>query len=570
MGWHRWPIRVLGGLLLVALLIPSLASWPSALLDRGPDGSPRVSAFPIALAAFDPFVWTCARNSAAAAGLVACGSMVIGMGLASIAGRWRFWGRWPLWALAMVPLAAGPLLIAPGVDLALGGPRGWEWLAARSILGVSCEDMARWSALVWVGLAGGSPLVALATEAAMRRVEPSWSEAARAVGASRRRAWREVVWPILRPEVARATSAVFTLALVEPAGPLVLGLDRTLAIQILASATRLDQPTRAASLALLAVAIAGVGRVAIGWWGGPVPLRAGSIDVAPTKAAGFRRAWLSRLVLLAWGLFAVGPVVAFVFRTFRAGQAASPGSWSAIVPRWVDDPEARSWAANSAIAGGLAVAVVAVILSGLLRSPTGPGRRVVRLAARLFECVPPLALGVGALATPWLVAILADSSGGMVGRSLRWVALELSPARSPGLMLALALAAGMLPMLARGAELARGLIRPARVDAARVMGASDRRASRAGEGGGIGALPALPSLLALALASTNLSPALLLTPFSERRTLGPAVLRLVLDSDPVDPRAVGLVATILAVNLLAFALASRSRIGPMGDWFRGG
>ena len=32
-------------------------------VDRGPDGEPRFSLFPIALLAFDPFAWTCARNS---------------------------------------------------------------------------------------------------------------------------------------------------------------------------------------------------------------------------------------------------------------------------------------------------------------------------------------------------------------------------------------------------------------------------------------------------------------------------------------------------------------------------
>ena len=140
------------------------------------------------------------------ASATAGGSLVLGVGLGWIVGRWRFWGRSPLWGLALVPLAAGPLLVAPGISLVLGGQRGWDWLAARSILGVSAESSVRWAALVGIGLASGSPLVALATLAGLRRVDPSWTEAARAVGASRRRAWRDVVWPILRPEAARASA----------------------------------------------------------------------------------------------------------------------------------------------------------------------------------------------------------------------------------------------------------------------------------------------------------------------------------------------------------------------------
>ncbi len=209
MRWLRGLGRVLGGFLLVALLIPGLAAWPSSLLDRGADGSPRISVFPLALTLLDPFVWACSRNSAIVALLVSIGSLVIGVGLALIAARWRFWGRRALWALAMVPLAAGPLLIAPGIVLALAGSNGWEWLAARSIFGFSGELAVRWAALVWVGLANGVPVVALATASALRCVEPSWSEAARVIGVSRWRTWLEIVWPILRPPVARAVAAVF-------------------------------------------------------------------------------------------------------------------------------------------------------------------------------------------------------------------------------------------------------------------------------------------------------------------------------------------------------------------------
>ncbi len=559
----------MGACLLVALLLPALAILPSAVVDRGPDGRARVSPFPIAIAAFDPFVWTCARNSAAVASAVAAGSLAIGVGLALLVHRRRFWGRTVLWALAILPLAGGPLLIAPGVETILGGDRGREWLAARSILGISADGLVRWAALVWVGLASGVPLVALATGSALRRVDPAWVDAARGVGAARGRVWREIVWPILRPTSARAASMVFTLALVEPAGPLILGLRRTLAVQMLGAATRDDQPTRAATLALLSIAIAAAGRILIGWWGG----RSCARDVVPDAQGpaflGFRRASAASLTLLTWILFALGPFLAFLLGTLGSGRSAISGSWTDLVRGWLVDPDLGAWALNSSLCAGLAIGFDLAILGSLRRGRSGAILGAVRLAGRLFEAVPPLALGTGALALPWLLAVLADSLGGPAGTWLRAVARELSPARSPGILLILGLAAIRLPMLARSAEVSGREIRPARVDAARIVGASDRRARKAVDGRWLGIVPGGSAILALALASTNLAPALLLTPSSGRRTLAPALLRMSLDGGPVDPRAACLVLAILALNAVGLALASRAREGPIGEWFRG-
>jgi hypothetical protein len=216
------------------------------------------------------------------------------------------------------------------------------------------------------------------------------------------------------------------------------------------------------------------------------------------------------------------------------------------------------------------VAIDLAILRAFFPRKPGSSVRAIGLVGRIFEVFPPLALGVGALATPWLLGTLGDAVGESPGGWLRSLALELSPGRSPGFLLILALASGQLPMLARVAALARTLIRPVRVDASRIIGDSDRRALRAGEGSRLGVVPVLPALMAMAMAATNLAPALLLTPFSERRTLAPGVLDCLLVAGPLDPRVAGPMAAILVVRLLAFALASRSRIGPIGNWFRNG
>jgi ABC-type Fe3+ transport system permease subunit len=561
--------RVLGGVLLIGLMFLGLASWPSAFLDRGATGSVRVSVFPLALTLFDPFVWICVRNSLVVAGLVAVGSLVVGVGLAMVGTSQRFRGRSLLWALALVPVAAGPLLVAPGIGFFLGGSQHWNWLAARSILGFSLDELVRWTALGWVGLATGAPIVALATSATLRKLEPAWTEAAKSAGASPVLIWREILWPILRPDVARACAAVFTLTFVEPAGPLILGLNRTLAFAILEAATRFEQPTRAAALALLAVAFAALGRTLILWWGGPTYASPELLSCPMVEQAGLRRAWFSRLILFGWAVFAVGPLALLVLKSFQILQASTSGLWTGFLRLWFEDSELHAWIANSATTAGLAVLIDLVILRLLLGPRPDSSDRALKFASWFFQAFPPLALGVGAYSTPWLLEALADSIGGRAGDWTRGLALELNPARSPGFLLILVIAAGKLPILVKVANLARAQVRSSLVDASKLMGISDHQASLAGQGGWIGLVPGRALILVFALATTNLAPALLMSPFSERRPIAPAILLSIVREGSIDSRIAAAIAVVLAWKLTAFVLASRSRVGMLGDWFRG-
>ena len=87
---------------------------------------------------------------------------------------------------------------------------------------------------------GAWRLVALVTSSAVERLERSWEDAARLTGVGSLRAWRALFWPLVRPSSARAAALVFVFALVEPGAPLVLGLRRTLAFQIVEAAGRPD------------------------------------------------------------------------------------------------------------------------------------------------------------------------------------------------------------------------------------------------------------------------------------------------------------------------------------------
>ena len=131
-------------------------------------------------------------NSVAVALCVTLGSLVLGIGLARIVVRWRFWGRPVLAALTLAPLVVPPLFGAIGLRRLAGALPASGWLAIGSPAG--------WIGWVWVALASGVPLVALATAAALKRSDPAWEDAARLAGSTDRRTWWQLIWPGRAPE----------------------------------------------------------------------------------------------------------------------------------------------------------------------------------------------------------------------------------------------------------------------------------------------------------------------------------------------------------------------------------
>ncbi len=170
---------------------------------------------------------------------------------------------------------------------------------------------------------------------------------------------------------------------------------------------------------------------------------------------------------------------------------------------------------------------------------------------------------MGALAVPSLLAISADTTGwpNLAGW-LRAVRLELSPGRSPGVLLILVLAATRLPALARVTAHDDQPAPPAPTDAALLVGASAREASRLG-GGSHRLLGFRPGFVAWTWASTDLGSAWILTTLDERRTLAPAALDLIgSGAGPFDARLLGLFAVLTLIRLAGLALvvgSSRSR-----------
>ena len=403
MGFFRRLGRWAGVGLWLGVPLIAFALLPAAVLDRGPAGEVRPTLFPVALVTLDPFLWACAQNSFVVASLVTLISLVLGLAMAHLVTHRRFWGRPLLVALGVAPLVVPPVVGALGLRLMLG-----PWLDTWASSGNG--RWFGWSCWAWVASAVGTPVVGLATASALARLEPGWADAARLAGASRIRAWRKMVWPFIRPSVASAAATVFTLTLLEPGAPILLGLRRTLAYQAI-EALGSDAPfPRAAILALMSVALAMIARLLLRWWGGPgvalpPPRQEGHAETLSWSLAIPAMAVLAVAVALSW-LPALA-VLAFTLRPSAAGRVDG-----LEVPRALAAYEAWHMVGKS-IAVGLTVVALQLLMVAGLAANRGSPRRLPRYFVNWPEAFPPLALGIGALSLPWLLRLAVATLQGL-------------------------------------------------------------------------------------------------------------------------------------------------------------
>jgi iron(III) transport system permease protein len=539
----------------VVVLAPIVALLPASTFDRGPSGEIRPTAFPIALAALDPYVWECAGNSLAMACAVTLVSGLVGVWLARRVVRTEFWGRTPLIALGCASIAVLPAFAALGLSaLGLAGSRVSSW--------------SDWGIWFWAESIQGVALVAMAACSAFAKVEPSWEDAARLAGASRGRAWRGLIWPTVRPDVARMMGLVFTLVLVEPGAPIVIGLRQTLAFQIVQAALDPDQIGRACVLALSASILAALGRMILRRRGGRHTVRWGSSLVPEirmeTPSLGRRMALtvsLGAAVAAAWL-----PVAGLLKSALQTGTGSFRLTAGAFDSLWTDTLLLRTLT-HSAVAGGLVLAIVLVLSRVMASLATSRLAGIVRIAS-WPRAVPPLALGVGALAMPKVLAMIADGLAGILGQgspivvSTHALVEALDPDRTPWVLFLIAVPAVCCSVPARSAvEQVQGL-RPVLVDAAVCLGTTPRRARRAFMGRWLGVSTG-SAFLIFVLAATNLTPALVLCPTADVRTLGPTVLVLAGASDRSIAQASALALVAIGASLVALSLKRGSR----GSWY---
>ncbi len=587
----RW-LRASARLVLGAVVAAPLFALPlSVLLDRGPAGETRVSPhfFPLVLWLFDDFAWTCARNSAIFALIVSVFSLVAGSALGWIVAGRRFWGRGLLYGLVLAPVAISPAFHALGLVGLLGSPRPWPWPWAVSEgigPGASLESwlgLPLWIEWIWTTVPWGVALVALATAATVEQLQPSWGDAARLTGISGPRAWRALLWPLVRPRSASAAAVVFVFALTEPGAPLVLGLRRTLAFQIVEAASRPDPFPAAAVWAVMTGLFGLAGWLVWRWGAGPTIL-----DNRENGAVNSRhRPWpqdarrvrpLALTVLLAgWALIGWLPLLGLVRLTF-VGSRAVPLSTAAVLQligehaRQMAQPPVARVLANSVFLG-LEIALVTIAAAWL----TGPATRGLRRRhggmrlVRLLGCAPPLVHGVGFLALPWLAGLAStllvkkaawQPLAHGLGALSAWLDRSQNPWITMSCCVALALAPCFVWFWHAGAPTGRGATRSGSArGAALLAGAGRVRAARLG-------VPVAPGryvagvVLVCSFAATNLTPALLFERWPDGRTLVPAVVRLAAGPDDARSQAAALALCAMAINLAALGVARASSALP--------
>ncbi len=487
------PLPLLGQLRNLAgrrlLGLPVLALLATAVIDRGPDGTLRLTGIYLALTAWDPFTWRVVGQSAALALTISLAAMFLGTALASALELLPTRIRKPLAILASLPMAVPPLCGAISLgEVFPGAPAAWE-------------------GIVWVNLTLAVPWVARSVARALNDLDPGGTDAARLAGAGPWRIRRDLLWPLVRPAAARAAATVFVLALLEPCAPLVLGLRGTLPFQILEAASRPDERARAASLALLAIACSWVGHACLIAWGGReiTPTRVRS--PRPTMKTSFLASFLAFLACLTWILLSFGPTLSLLATAsrLRIGAGGELGISAASFHELVQGLALSRVLGRSFAYGGAAAAlawVVSRILGGVRWRP-----------------IPPLATATGfAVALSLLVIPRFE---GPVGA---WAARLLTPGRLASGAWIGALTLVYYPLAGRLGLRQRQVDHRPRRDAALVLGASRREARRVTSGPRFAPRALVAWLLVAGLAATDTCVPLLFCRSAQSLTLGPEIL----------------------------------------------
>lgn len=210
-------------------------------------------------------------------------TLVVALPMAALFGRFEFPGKRVLWALLIVPFVL-PTVVVGVAFLALLGPGGALGVDLRGSIWLILIAHAFFNVAVVVRTVGGL----------WGNLDPRLEEAARTLGASRLRAFREVTLPRLRPAIAAAASIVFLFCFTSFGVVLLLGgiRARTLEVEIYDQTTQLLHLDVAAVLAVLQLVGVGLALVLYGrhqqregsparWWpearwrGGPGGERSG-------------------------------------------------------------------------------------------------------------------------------------------------------------------------------------------------------------------------------------------------------------------------------------------------------
>jgi thiamine transport system permease protein len=186
-------------------------------------------------------------------------TLALGLPGAHVFARYRFAGKPLLEALTTIPFVL-PTLIVGTAFLALIGPNGIANTALMQLLGLG-EPPLDLQHTIWIILLAhvfyNYSVVVRIVSTFWANLNPSLEEAARALGASRWQAWREVTLPLLLPSVAAAGLLTFLFCFTSFGVIIVLGGPRfaTIEVEIYRQAVQQLNLSRAALLSVIQLLI---------------------------------------------------------------------------------------------------------------------------------------------------------------------------------------------------------------------------------------------------------------------------------------------------------------------------
>ncbi|WP_435359960.1 ABC transporter permease [Haloarchaeobius sp. DFWS5] len=348
-------------------------------------------------------------------------SVAIGLPGAYVLARFEFPGRDTLRSLTILPFVLPGIMVASGFYAAFGRNGFVNWLVG--LVGAGPFNLLETNPLFVVILAHAfynAPLVTRITTAAWESVDRSAVETARSLGASRRRAFRDVVLPQLRPAIV--TGALLTYIFTFLTFPIVLALGglelATVEVWVYDRIQRL-QFADAATLAVLETGISLA--LTYAYLRYEAAQRAMGGGDGPEREPLFARFDAKRVAIAAYGLVVlvlfVGPLGSMVVESLTDGGGFTLKHYAFLVERQATGQSFQT-KPLPAIVNSLAFAaatvlvavpmgiVVSVVTTGGERGGSGgggnsdgrgPGRAVVETLTMLPFAVSGVVFGVGLL-----------------------------------------------------------------------------------------------------------------------------------------------------------------------------
>ncbi|SDJ59563.1 ABC transporter permease [Natronorubrum texcoconense] len=346
------------------------------------------------------------------AALSTVASVVLGLPAAYVLANYEFYGRRTLRSLTILPFVMPGILVAVGFYAMFG--RAGTLNGLLGTVGLGPYAFIETSPLAIVILAHAfynAPLVARLTVAAWESVDARTVETARSLGASERRAFRDVVVPQLAPAVL--TGALLTFIFTFMTFPIVLALGglqlATVEVWIYDRIQRLDY-AEAATLAILETILSlGLTYAYLRYESAQTGFARAPSPPPKERLVPDLRTALSprRLAIFGYGLVAlvlfVGPMASLVVGGFTDGSGLTLRNYSFLLERQLEGASFQTLplpAIRNSLLFGVATLLIAVpmgVVISVLTARTGRSGTIVDTLAMLPLAVSGIVFGIGLL-----------------------------------------------------------------------------------------------------------------------------------------------------------------------------